>query len=91
MIGPDGEVIETCTILTTEANETVRELHGRIPVIIAREHYDKWLNPDWGDANALQALFKPYPAEEMTLYPVSFRVNNVRYDDAGLLQPVTIS
>ena len=78
-------VLDTCTIVTTEANALLRTLHDRMPVIVAPEHYARWLDP----ANAEVAdLIAPYPSDAMTYYPVSSRVNNVRYDDASLIEQV---
>src|SRR4029434_1689530 len=60
---PDGEAVEPCTILTTEANDLVRPLHDRMPVLIAPARFADWLfSPD---ASALTALLRPWPAEEM--------------------------
>jgi putative SOS response-associated peptidase YedK len=73
---PDGEVIESCTILTTEANELLRPIHDRMPVILERKDYDLWLDPDVQEAKPLQQLLRPYQAEAMTSYPVSTQVNN---------------
>jgi putative SOS response-associated peptidase YedK len=80
----DGDVLDTCTIITTDANALLRPLHDRMPAIIPPEHYARWLDP----ANAdVVGLLVPFPAERMTYYPVSTRVNNVRHDDASLIEP----
>ena len=81
----DGNVLDTCTIVTTAANELIAPLHDRMPLIVAREHHGRWLdpaNPDVGD------LIVPYPPAGMAYYPVSPRVNNVRHDDASVLDRV---
>ncbi len=79
----DGEVLDTCTIVTTEANALLRPVHDRMPVIVAPEHYARWLDP----ANAeVVDLIVPFPAAAMAYYPVSTRVNNVRHDDATLIE-----
>jgi|SRR5579883_1868812 len=75
-----GEAVESCTIVTTEANERLRDIHGRMPVILDPADFAAWLDPATPPAAAL-ALLKPYPAEAMMLYPVSTRVNSVRFDD----------
>ena len=80
----DGVPVESCTIVTTDANELLRPIHERMPVILAPADYAAWLDP----ATPLQvayALLKPYPAEAMTAYPISTRVNSVRNDDAGCI------
>jgi putative SOS response-associated peptidase YedK len=81
-LSPDGEVLDTCTIITTQANALLAPLHDRMPVIVAPVAYDRWLDVANED---LTGLFDPYPAEAMTYYPVSPRVNSVRNDDAKLI------
>ena len=83
----DGAVIESCTILTTEANELLRPIHPRMPVILDPADFDVWLDPT-RPAAALQAILRPHPAGAMTVYPVSRRVNSVANDDAELIQPL---
>lgn len=86
--GPNGP-INSCAMITTEANELIRPIHDRMPVILPVEAYAHWLDPDNPDPAALQSMLKPAPPERMTATPVSFRVNSVRNDDATLLEPVT--
>lgn len=66
---PDGAERETFTIITTEANEIVRPIHDRMPVILPREKYTGWLNPA-ERVEDLITLLRPYPAEEMKFYAV---------------------
>jgi putative SOS response-associated peptidase YedK len=82
---PDTPPIESYTIITTQANEAVGKLHDRMPVILHEHDYDAWLDPKNENTEALKALLAPYPAEEMCVYPVSTRVNNVRNDDDSLI------
>lgn len=82
-ISPDGEVIDSTTIVTTTANEVVRQVHERMPVILARDNYAPWLDPALQDPARLSGLMVPYPAEEMVMHPVSSRVNSPRVD-AGI-------
>jgi putative SOS response-associated peptidase YedK len=81
-LSPEGEVLDTCTIITTQANALLAPLHDRMPVIVAPVAYDRWLDVANED---LTGLFESYPAEAMTYYPVSPRVNSVRNDDAKLI------
>lgn len=81
-LATDGAVLDTCTILTTQANDLLRPLHERMPVIVAPESYARWLDAADGD---VADLFTPYPAHAMTWYPVSARVNTVRNDDPSLI------
>jgi putative SOS response-associated peptidase YedK len=78
---PSGEVIETCTVLTTVANALVQDVHNRMPVILRPEDYDLWLDPGITDPTRVAPLLKPFDARLMKKYPVSTHVNNVKYDD----------
>jgi len=73
---PNGEVIESCTILTTVANELLCPIHDRMPVILNPKDYDLWLDPLVQQVEPLQQLLRPYPDVAMTSYPVSTLVNN---------------
>lgn len=86
--GPQGDQIESCTILTTEANDLVRPLHDRMPVILRPEDYARWLDPALRDAGAVADLLAPYPADAMLTYPVSKAVNRVSNDGAELIAPL---
>jgi putative SOS response-associated peptidase YedK len=72
---PEGEQLETCTILTTRANELVAPLHERMPVILQPSYYADWLDPAC-PADRLHLWLRPVPADVMTAVPVSTRVNN---------------
>ena len=69
---------ESCSIIVTEANEVLKPIHDRMPVILHNEDYDRWLDPKIGDPATLQGLLKPYPPEEMRAYPVDTVVNSPR-------------
>jgi putative SOS response-associated peptidase YedK len=84
-ISPDGEVLDTCTIVTTPANALLAPAHERMPLIIDPADYARWLDPANKDASD---LLKPYPAERMHAYPVSMRVNSAAHDGPDLLEPV---
>jgi len=79
---PQGRWVESCSILTTTPNELVRDLHDRMPVILARDAYELWLDPGFQKVADLQPLLLPYSAEAMRRYRVSQRVNQVNNDDA---------
>lgn len=89
--GGTGEVIESCAIITTNANRTVAPVHDRMPAILAAADWSAWLSPDSHDNTALLALLKPYPDDAIVAYPVSARVNNPRTNDPACLQPATAS
>jgi putative SOS response-associated peptidase YedK len=79
--GPRGKTVESCTIIITDANALLTPIHDRMPVIIAKEDYATWLNPELQSPDRLQPLLRPYPAKLMITYPVSKRVNNPANDD----------
>ena len=86
--GPEGageEPVETCTIVTTTANELCGEFHERMPVILRASDYDLWLNPEVKESERLLPLLLPTPACEMQARGVSARVNSVKNDDAAVL------
>ena len=84
---PDGETIKTCTIITTEANDLLKPIHDRMPVILTREAEGVWLDPMIQDPARLLPLLVPYPAEEMEAYPVSTTVNNPAHDGPECVSP----
>jgi len=83
----EGEPIESCTIVTTDANAFMLPIHNRMPVILASQDYDQWLDPTV-QTNSLQAILKPYAAEEMEAYAVSKIVNNPRNDAPQCVEPL---
>lgn len=82
-----GELLESCTIITTEANAVLVLVHDRMPVIIKPEDYEQWLDPKEMDTEELQKLLKPYPAEEMNSHAVSRQVNSPSFDEKTLIEP----
>jgi putative SOS response-associated peptidase YedK len=83
---PDAPPFESCSIVTTDANELAREVQDRMPVILPPESYDAWLSAET-DPAALQFLLVPFPAERMTSRPVNRYVNNVRNHGPECLGP----
>jgi putative SOS response-associated peptidase YedK len=83
-----GEILETCTILTTEANDVLRPVHDRMPVILQPKDYDRWLDPDLNKSADLLPLLQPYSAEVMQSYPVSAVVNKATSDRPECIQPL---
>jgi putative SOS response-associated peptidase YedK len=78
---PQGQMMESCAILTTTPNELVRDVHDRMPAILTPDAYDLWLDPGFTRVEELLPLLKPY-AGAMRRYRVSSRVNQVKNDDA---------
>jgi putative SOS response-associated peptidase YedK len=85
----DGSEIRSCTIITTQPNRLMEEIHNRMPVILAPQHYQLWLSPDEKEAGSLAALLEPYPADEMKAYPVSRLVNSPNNDQPDCILPVS--
>jgi putative SOS response-associated peptidase YedK len=82
---PEGETIETCTIITTEANDLAATVHDRMPVILSQDEYDRWLDPDFKSA---QSLLHPYSSDKMLSYPVSTSVNSPSHDAPDCIEEV---
>lgn len=75
-----GEPLETCTLLTTEANELLGGIHDRMPVILRPEEYGLWLDREAQSPETLRPLLRPYPGDEMEFYPVSPFINSPSND-----------
>jgi putative SOS response-associated peptidase YedK len=83
----NNQDIESCALLTTEANELGRPIHDRMPVILDRQASTLWLDPDIDDPTALQELLQPYPAQKMRCEAANPVVNNPRHDAPDCLLP----
>jgi putative SOS response-associated peptidase YedK len=81
-----GDELESCTIITTEANAVLEPVHDRMPVIIKPADYEEWLDPKEMDTERLQQFLVPYPAEEMSSHAVSRQVNSPAFDSAELIE-----
>jgi putative SOS response-associated peptidase YedK len=88
---PDGREIKTCTILTTQANALLKDIHHRMPVILKPEDYDLWLDPGVTNPAKVADLLKPFDARLMRKHPVSFAVNKVANDGPECAEEVEIS
>ena len=86
--GAGGTPINSCTLLTIAANDLIGAFHHRMPVILDPGDYDLWLDPSLQDPDRLQPLLRPYPADAMSAYPVSTRVNNPAHDSPDCIEPV---
>jgi putative SOS response-associated peptidase YedK len=82
-----GDGLRSCTIITTDANDLVGEVHNRMPVILHPEDYEMWLDPDFDEREPLTTLLKPFPAEAMETYMVSRRVNKPSNNEPGVVEP----
>lgn len=80
------EPIESCTIITTTANELTKSLHERMPVILEDVDYDTWLDRENEDRGALEQLLQPYESSQMSVESVSTHVNSVKNDDVRCIE-----
>ena len=85
---PDGNLLLTYTIITTEPNEVTRPIHNRMPVMLSDDDAMKWITSDGGGLTHSLSLLKPFPPELMESYEVSKLVNNPRNDSSACIQPV---
>ena len=85
---PNGEVVRSCTIITTGANELLSPIHDRMPVILPRELESLWLDHDIQDYAALAGILTPYSTDEMAAYEVSSLVNSPANDGPEVVVPV---
>jgi putative SOS response-associated peptidase YedK len=83
----DQRVVESCTILTTDANDLLKPIHPRMPVMLSPEHFGVWLDPET-DVETARGLLGPYPDASLTVYPISTRVNAVAHDDPAVIDPL---
>lgn len=84
----EGSRLHSTTIITTQPNPLLAQIHNRMPVILPEAHYTTWLTPGEADIQVLQALLVPYPAEEMAAHAVSTLVNSPGYDQPECILPV---
>jgi putative SOS response-associated peptidase YedK len=84
--GAEGEIIESCTIITTAANDLMQPIHDRMPVILHPQDYDLWLDPGGQKPELLQPLLSAYPSDRMTAYPVRTLVNKATHDSPELIE-----
>jgi putative SOS response-associated peptidase YedK len=89
--GEGGRVVNSCAILTTEANEVLRPVHDRMPVILHPEDYEMWLGADARELDLVKEMLRPYPAGEMTGYPVDTSVNSPRNQGEELIERTAVN
>jgi len=85
-IAPDGRKISTCTIITTEPNGLMADIHDRMPVILRPEDEAEWLDRGNEDTRGLMTLLRPFAADKMRAYPVSPKVGNVKNDTPDCIE-----
>jgi putative SOS response-associated peptidase YedK len=87
---PQGDIAESCTIITTTPNSLLADVHDRMPVILSQENYDIWLDPAFRDETALSQMLKPFDSGLMKRYPVNPKVNHVQNDDPECSKSVEV-
>jgi putative SOS response-associated peptidase YedK len=86
----EGEPLETCAILTTDANTLAKEVHDRMPVILTGDDALAWLDPKIDDPQALTAILQSFDGKKMICYPVGVAVGNVRNNNASLIEALKV-
>ena len=83
-----GQELQTYTIITTDPNELTQPIHDRMPVILKRQDYERWLEP--GEPSHFPTdLLRPYSADEMKVWEVGKAVGNTRNNDPNLVEPMS--
>ena len=85
---PDGKTVNTCSILTTKANELMETIHERMPVILTKEAEKIWLDPKVRDAEVLGSLLQPFDSNKLEAYEVSDAVNSPKNNGPELIEKV---
>ena len=83
-----GIPLYSYTIITTKANQQMSFLHERMPVILAKENIDQWINSDNTNKNEALNLLQPYN-KELDIYPVSTRVNSIKYNEPACIENIS--
>lgn len=85
---PEGHPVLSCTIITTEASDFIRPIHHRMPVILEKKDYERWLDPDLKDASELKTLLKSSPSGALAFHLVSQVVNSPFNDEPLCVEPL---
>jgi putative SOS response-associated peptidase YedK len=84
-----AEGIDSCAVITRPARPPVDAVHDRMPALLAAEHHDAWLDPDFDDTDALRRMLERDPGFALEIHPVGPRVNTPANDDPSCAAPVT--
>ena len=85
---PAGDIINTCSIITTTPNDLMAPIHNRMPVILSRDSERVWLDQSIVESPILKSLLVPYPSDQMIAYEVSTLVNSPKNNVPECLVPV---
>jgi putative SOS response-associated peptidase YedK len=83
----NGAPLESCTIVTTDASESIRKIHERMPVVLAETDWDRWLDTAFSDTDTLAGLLAPFDPKALEAWPVSREVNAPRNQGPELIEP----
>lgn len=86
--GPENSYIESCTIITTDANALMAPIHDRMPVIVDPKDYGLWLDTSVQDPAPLLPLLRPFQGDLLVAEPIGTRVNSPANDDAACIAPL---
>src|SRR5262249_55221135 len=86
----EGDPLDTCAILTTDANDLAKEVHNPKAVILTAEQAFAWIDPEITDGAALEKMLKPYPPDQMTCVAVDPLVNNVKNNSPKCIEPISL-
>ena len=86
--GSEGKSITSCAIITTEANETLKSIHHRMPVLLDDDQFEAWLDPTLTDSDELVGMLNPYTRAPMLAHPVSTFVNKASNNDERCRQSI---
>src|SRR5207248_9811218 len=84
------EHIRSFTIITTPPNQLCAKLHNRMPAVLKPDAWPLWLGEQPAELAKVKALLVPYPSDDMIAWPVSPRVGDVKNNDPGLVEPITL-
>ncbi|MDH4258832.1 MAG: SOS response-associated peptidase [Gammaproteobacteria bacterium] len=81
-----GELLESCTIVTTDASESIRRIHERMPVVLPEPAWDRWMDPAYSDTETLSEILRPYDAKALKAWQVSRLVNTPKNEGPKLIE-----
>ena len=87
---PEGTVLESCSILTTSANDIMAPIHDRMPVLLEERDFDLWLVPNESRSESIRPLFRPFPAGPMSRVPISTLVNSPKNNGPELIAEIDL-
>jgi len=81
-----GELLESCTIVTCDASESIRRIHDRMPAVLPEQSWDRWMDPACSDTEALSKILGPYDAKALRAWQVSRLVNAPKNEGPKLIE-----